>query len=1022
MYLCGSCKLSVQMLLFAHVWYLAPFSVWEKTGWLSGKGGNLDMAMSSSQSFGDVLRRYRLAAGLTQEELAAQAGLSARGLSDLERGARRAPRRETVQLIAEALQLSASERTQLEAAAHKRVAHTTRGNLSSPHFKKAPAWPFVGRVQEMALLDQVLEDGPPVLLVAGEPGIGKSRLLQAGSERARSQGWTVLMGGCHRRSSQDPYAPLVDALADSWRLQPPALQRLYAQECPWLIRLLPELVETEGGSLPTWTLPPEQERRLMFAAVVRYLARVAGPAGTLLILDDLHWAGPDALDLLQTIVRASTDHPLRVLASYRDTDVTGQDPLAFLVSDLAREGRARRAMLTSLGEDEAAALLDDLLPETVGEVRQQVLERATGVPLFLVSCVQALQSGQLTQHGIAHVPWTLREAILQRVVALQEGAHQVLRLAAVIGRHVPRAVLVALAVRSDLREEVILEGLEACVRARLLGEANGDTYQFTHDLIREVVLSDLGAGRRALLHRRVAEVLEATIPLPSVCDLAYHYARSDEQDKAILYLEREGDAARARYAHTEAENAYREVIARLATLERIGQAAVVEVKLGMVLARQARYDEALNSLEQACEVSRIEGDLEGEVRVLAQIGRIHFWRGTSQQGLTRLMPLLGRLPQTPASREVAAFYVALAYLYMGVGHYSEQLAAAEQAATVARSLGDDALLTTALERRAAALLMVGRLEETCRVLTEEVIPASEATGKLWTCISALDTLTKAYENMGNYQQARASLRQEFLLAERIGDPAATAHVLYWHGLDAFALGEWKRSRADFEQAATLVGSTGQFLHATYPPHGLGLLCLAEGRVEEALNYLTQALALAQRNHDMQVLCAVQGLLAEWDLLAGRAEDARVRLVPLLDTPGPLVSFSKEVLAMLAWAYLELGNIEQARILLMQVLSTARQAQMSPALVQALRVQSLFLSKEGSWEEAEQVLQEALMLCRKMAAPYAEAKVLYTAGVISYGKGELALARQRFEAARDICTRLGERLYALRIEQTLVGLL
>jgi tetratricopeptide (TPR) repeat protein len=713
---------------------------------------------------------------------------------------------------------------------------------------------------------------------------------------------------------------------------------------------------------------------------------------------------------------------LRVLASYRDTDVTGQDPLAFLVADLAREGLASRALLTSLGEDEAVALLDELLPETADEVRQQFLERTAGVPLFLVSCVQALQSGQLAQHGITQIPWTLHESMLQRVIALQEGAQQVLRLAAVIGRQVPRAVLVELALRSDLQEEAVLEGLEACVRARLMGEANGDTYQFTHDLIREVVLSDLGTGRRALLHRRVAEVLEATIPVSSVCDLAYHYARSDEQDKAIFYLEREGDAARARYAHTEAEIAYREVIARLATLGRITQAAAVEVKLGIMLARQARYDEALIQLERACEVSRIEGDLEGEVRVLAQIGRIHFWRGTSQQGLTRLAPLLGRLPQRPTSREAAAFYVALAYLYMGVGQYSEQLAAAEQAATVARLLGDDALLTTAQERRAAALLMVGRLEETRQVLTEEVIPASEATGKLWTYISALDTLTKAYEYMGNYQQARACLRQEFMLAERIGDPAATAHVLYWHGLDAFALGEWKRARSDFEQAATLVGSTGQFLHATYPPHGLGLLCLAEGKEEEAAHYLTQALTLAQRNHDMQALCGVQALLAEWDLLAGRPEAAQVRLAPLLDAPGPMVSYSKEALALLAWAYLELGNIEQTRILLAQVLSTARQAQMSPALVQALRVQALLLNKEESWDEAEQVLQESLMLCRKMAAPHAEAKVLYTAGLVSYDKGELAAARQRFEAAREICVHLGERLYALRIEQTLAGLL
>jgi predicted ATPase len=234
------------------------------------------------------------------------------------------------------------------------------------------------------------------------------------------------------------------------RLQPPNERRQLLQDCSWLVRLLPELAETSMVSLPSWTLPPEQERRLMFAAVARYLARVAGPAGTLLVLDDLHWADPDTLDLLQFLVRAPADRPLRLLVAYRDTDVTAQDPLAFLVADLAREGRVSRALLAPLAEDEAAALLGELLPGTTSKEhhpRQQVLERAAGVPLFLVSCVQALLCGQLTPADITHVPWTLREAILQRVVALQEDAHQVLRLAAVAGRRVPRTLLVTLAAR-----------------------------------------------------------------------------------------------------------------------------------------------------------------------------------------------------------------------------------------------------------------------------------------------------------------------------------------------------------------------------------------------------------------------------------------------------------------------------------------------------------------------------------------------------------------------------------------------
>jgi tetratricopeptide (TPR) repeat protein/transcriptional regulator with XRE-family HTH domain len=989
-------------------------------------GETLDMATISSLGFGDLLRRSRLAAGLTQEELAAQAGLSVRGLSDLERGARRAPRRETVQLLSEALHLSAAERTRLEAAARQRSAPAAQAPgekvPSPPH--DASALPLVGRAQELALLDRLLTDGPPVLLVAGEPGIGKSRLLQAGIERAEAQGWTVLVGGCHRRSGQDPYAPLVGALADSLRRKPPTELRRFLEGCTWLVRLLPELAESRVMALPNWTLPPEQERRLMFAAVARYLENVAGPAGTLLVLDDLHWAGPDALDLLLALVRASSDRPLRLLAAYRDTEVASQDPLALLVADLAREGLASRALIAPLKEDEAAALLAELLPgmtDEGGQLRQQVLERAAGVPLFLVSCAQAMRTGYLTQDGIGHVPWTLREAILQRIVALQEVAHQVLRLAAVVGRRVPRAVLVTVAARSDVPEEAALSGLEACVRARLLAEAGEDAYQFTPGLIREVVLSDLGTAWRALLHRRVAEVLEAAIPAPAASVLAYHYTQSGEQDKAILYLERAGDAARVRYAHAEAESAYREVLARLETLGRSAQAAAVEVKLGMMLARQARYNEALLPLEQAGEVYRLEGDLEGELRALAQIGRIHLWRGTSREGLTRLLPLLQRLPKTSASRGAAAFYVALAYLYMGVGQYDEQLAAAEQAAAVARAIGDDALLTTAQERRISVLILVGRLEEACQALTEEVIPASEATGNLWTFIIALDALVRAYDYLGDYHRARASLEQAIALAERLGDPAALASQLYLRGLNAFALGEWQQARSDFERSTTFVSSIGQILYATYPTHGLGVLCLTEGREEEAALSLKEALTLAQQNHDLPALCWVQGALAEWELQAGRAEAARERLAPLLEVPGLRVSYSREALALLAWAYLEVGEADQAQALLGQVFRKARQAKMGPTLVQALRVQALLLSKQERWQEAEQALQEALALCRRMGTPYLEAKILYAAGLVLHLKGEFEPARQRFEAAREICTRLGERFYMLQIEQALAEL-
>src|SRR5262249_37063014 len=149
-------------------------------------------------------------------------------------------------------------------------------------------------------------------------------------------------------SSQEPYAPLLAAIADSLRRQPPTQARAALQECAWLVRLLPELAE--HGLLPSapWKLPPEQEQRLMFAAVERFLTNVAGSTGVLLVLDDLQWGGADALELLANLVRAAPRIPLRVVGSYRSTEVRPGDPLAGMLADLAAVGLAGQIDLAPL--------------------------------------------------------------------------------------------------------------------------------------------------------------------------------------------------------------------------------------------------------------------------------------------------------------------------------------------------------------------------------------------------------------------------------------------------------------------------------------------------------------------------------------------------------------------------------------------------------------------------------------------------------------------------------------------------
>jgi len=470
-------------------------------------------------AFGALLKRLRLGAGLTQEDLANRVGYSVAYVSMLERG-QRLPLPITAQLLADALALSPANRALLLTEARPQ-----QGPLLFPapaHHGQPGQTPIIGRTRELTALEHHLAaggDGPPVLVFAGEPGIGKSRLLREADRLGERGGWRVLRGGCQRRGGQEPYAPLLAALEGYLRHQRPARLRDDLHGCRWLVRLLPELADMGLGvdPLPPDTLPPEQERRLMAAALTHFLTHIAGPAGVLLVLDDLQWADPDALHLLTMLVEAAPARgvALRIIAAYRDSDVQPRDTLSDMLADLACTGQVTHLALTPLAPAEAAQLLAEAAGEMPAPLRERLLQRTGGVPFFLLSCAQAVRAGALTDvltgQDAEAVPWDVAQGVRQRIAWL-------LDIAAVVGREPPRALLLALAAQP---EEETLDALETACHARLLRE-DDTAYTFAHDVIREVIEASLGAGRRSALHRRVAAALEQD-GAPAEA-LAYHYA------------------------------------------------------------------------------------------------------------------------------------------------------------------------------------------------------------------------------------------------------------------------------------------------------------------------------------------------------------------------------------------------------------------------------------------------------------------------------------------------------------------
>jgi transcriptional regulator with XRE-family HTH domain/tetratricopeptide (TPR) repeat protein len=988
------------------------------------------------RSVGELLRRHRLEAGLSQETLAERAGLSRRGVSDIERGLISAPHLDTLTRLADALELTLAERSALQVSARAQRIPQVAEQAQPLRVAVTTQPAFVGRQQELALIERHLAGGTaPLLALAGEPGIGKSRLLAETASRAAAQGWRVIAGGCTRRSGQAPYEPIVSALAREVRWMPPARRRLDLQGCGWLVRLLPELLETQITPAPAWSLPPDQERRLMFGAAGRFLGNIAGPAGTLLLLDDLQWAASDALSLLESLVREISERegsaPLRVVAAYRATEVRLEDPLGLLLADLARDGLATRRQLDLLRPVEAAALLAELWPEdprVSSTVREEALRRADGLPFYLVSSAHAFQDVQdgarIDAAGsVGAVPVSVKESVQARVAALPAGARSLVGIAAVAGRTVSEALL--LGIRPSIEET--LEAFDSLLHAGLLAEDGAGTYRFTHDLIREVIEEDLGSHRRRTLHRRIAEELaraSTAMRRGYAAEIATHYIAAGERASALPYALLAGDQAEAVSAHAEAEGHFRTALDLSLDLNDKTQEALVSEKLGGIFMVQSRQHDALATLERAASAYLEIGDGDARLRVSAQLARLYDDMGRPGEGLERFAPVAAAAEETglyTSSPGLARLYYVLAGLYARKVRRPDDLVAMKRAEQLARAAHDETILAQTLARRARTAHIVRDDDDAPD--PHDVLPLAERVRDPQVLFEILGTLALIHLERGELERASVYCQRNLTLAEQIQDFIQIASGFIGIGeLDEYR-GDWRRARERFEQAARIhmqLTHTGTPYTAVYVPLRLAMLDTYEGRGKQVAAVLEETAALAQQRNDRPGEAYAIKTLAEYDLIEGRARAAHQRLAMLLSKQGIQDWEWLMVLTLpyQAWAELELGQFERAAQTSRDCVDRARARSYKLCLVDALWMQAMIEVRRGNYDDAKQLLEEALALCRAIGYPYAEAKTLWVYGQLAARSGDPAEAQERYTTALAICRRLGEGLYQKSIKRDL----
>ena len=430
----------------------------------------------------------------------------------------------------------------------------------------AGSGPFVGREGELGRLlsawQTVLAGGMHAALIAGEPGVGKTRLAGEWSRQAYEQGAVVLYGRCDEDLGA-PYQPFAEAMRSLVPcLSASRLRGLRGVEA--LLPLVPGLTDVLPDLAAPTRADPDTERYALFDAVVALLGVASASAPVVLVLDDLHWAAKPTLLLLRHLLRFGEHARVQIVGTYRSTDLDRTHPLAAMLADLHRDGTANRMQLSGLDEDDVTAYVAEAGYDDE-ELARALASVTGGNPFFLIEALRHVgESGGVWDPST--LPQGVREAVSRRLSRLPVETNKALAAAAVVGS---RFAL-------DLVERVVDQDLvdafdEAC-RAGLVIEEPGGRYRFNHAIVRQSLLAELPSVRRMRLHQRIAATLESEPGAEDelLAELAHHYfecAWAGNAAKAVEYCRRAADQAMTRLAYEGAADLYDRAVHSLEELD-----------------------------------------------------------------------------------------------------------------------------------------------------------------------------------------------------------------------------------------------------------------------------------------------------------------------------------------------------------------------------------------------------------------------------------------------------------------------
>ncbi|WP_327587600.1 AAA family ATPase [Nonomuraea sp. NBC_00507] len=889
---------------------------------------------------------------------------------------------------------------------------------------------FVGRVAEItrlaAALERAVAGEPSTVMVAGEAGVGKTRLLAELIGQAREAGAVTLVGGClDVGDGVLAYAPVVEAARSlGGMLDAEELGRVLGGSRAELARLVPELGEPVAGADP---VAPAR----LFELLLGVLHRLAERRPVLLVVEDLHWADQSTRDLLGFLIRNVRAGVCMVL-TYRSDDLHRRHPLRPFLAELGRNSRAERLEVGAFGRREVADLLAGITGERPSaKLVTEIRARSGGNPFFVEELLAASREGTA-------MPAALRDVVLARVEALSEPVQQVLRVAAVAGRRVDHNVLAAVSAQPVAQLVGVLR--EAVAHHVLSAEEGSESYAFRHALVQEAVYDDLLPVERGPLHAAYARALSDRIDkragsatAAELGQLAYHWYAAHDLGAALLACVGAGQAAEATYALAEALQHYERALELWAQVPQAAAQSPLDRVTVLRRAAQAAFllgehDRAIALAEVALAEVAMDGTEAGRRPLrtgvlLERLARYHWAAGDSARALETIERAVAAVPAEPPSRERARTLAARGHMLLLMNRHAEARECCEDAIAMARQVNARAVEGNALNSLAAALSFLGRLD-VAGAYFEDAFRIAEEVGNTDDMCRARVNHGYALWAYGRWEEAAKLSLEAYRLAARFGlvrmygrsalADAAESLIFLGRGEEALSLLE--------EEFAEFDSPTG-FLDAA-PLQARALYLLHRGDLAAAWEDLAAVLKSTPFSLDPQYAAPQFGRMAAVAMWDGRLEEAReavaegLRLLGDSDEGSLTIEMShigltvEAAIAERAVAQRDAHEVGQARRIGRVLLERARTA---AAHVSIPLVEARLMSAEAEWSRIEGASDPrrwaaALAAWQGLKCPFeiGYARWRYGEALLSAGASREAVAADLIEGwtvARDLGARL-----------------